>query len=492
MKMTSVLPVLVAGAGLVVVSPGKAQEFKTLYSFSALSRDYGSVPRTNSDGAFPAGRLILSGDTLYGTVREGGANGRGAIFAIKTDGTEFRILHSFTAEPQYGWPYGWHTNSDGIWPNSLIASGTTLYGTAESGGAGDGTIYSLQTDGTGFTILRTFAQGDGSPVGPLVLSGNVLYGTTSGYLFTTNNSGAVFAVLNDGTGFTNLYSFPPIRTYNDFDSGTPAIPRASLTLAGGTLYGVTQWGGFYNGGTAFRVNTNGTGFGVVSCFWPEGELSALLFSHQTLYGTMSGDGSVGTGGNGLVYARGADSLTMLFLHYFTETPPPSGAINSDGAGPLGGLILSGNTLYGTASAGGASGKGTVFSVNTDGSDFSTLYSFSSAESNGDVYTNSDGVGPSDGVILSGNALYGTTRNGGSGGTGTIFRLPLLPYLTIIAREGNVSLSWPTNGGVFTLQATTDLGSAVGWTAVSPGPIVINGRNAVTMPLSPRQFFRLTQ
>ena len=36
--------------------------------------------------------------------------------------------------------------------------------------------------------------------------------------------------------------------------------------------------------------------------------------------------------------------------------------NSDGANPYAGLILSGNTLYGTARYGGSSGDGTVFSI----------------------------------------------------------------------------------------------------------------------------------
>ena len=43
--------------------------------------------------------------------------------------------------------------------------------------------------------------------------------------------------------------------------------------------------------------------------------------------------------------------------------------------PYGGLILSGNTLYGTAQYGGSSGNGTVFAVNTDGTGFTNLYSF---------------------------------------------------------------------------------------------------------------------
>jgi len=76
------------------------------------------------------------------------------------------------------------------------------------------------------------------------------------------------------------------------------------------------------------------------------------------------------------------------------------------------LILSGNTLYGTTASGGSSGNGTVFAVNTDGSVFTNLYSFTGGN---------DGGAPRAGLILSGNTLYGTTTGGGSSGYGTYSR-----------------------------------------------------------------------
>src|ERR1043165_6449047 len=82
-------------------------------------------------------------------------------------------------------------------------------------------------------------------------------------------------------------------------------------------------------------------------------------------------------------------------------------INGDGAYPNAGLILSGNTLYGTASRGGSLGSGTVFKVNTDGTRFTSLHSF----------TATDGADPVAGLILSGGTLYGTTAYGGSSGNG---------------------------------------------------------------------------
>src|SRR5215831_8307035 len=65
--------------------------------------------------------------------------------------------------------------------------------------------------------------------------------------------------------------------------------------------------------------------------------------------------------------------TLRTLHNFgTMTCCPY--LNSDGANPNV-SILSGNTLYGTAIQGGSGGSGTVFKVNTDGTGFVTLHSF---------------------------------------------------------------------------------------------------------------------
>jgi uncharacterized repeat protein (TIGR03803 family) len=68
-------------------------------------------------------------------------------------------------------------------------------------------------------------------------------------------------------------------------------------------------------------------------------------------------------------------------------------------------------LYGTTSAGGGSGNGTVFAVNTDGSGFTNLHSFSLTS--GALSTNSDGANPSAELVLSGETLSGTSQNGGS-------------------------------------------------------------------------------
>src|SRR2546425_1152833 len=110
-------PTLIAGLGLMLAGQVTAQTFTTLHSF------------TGSDGAVPLAGLILSGNTLYGTARDGGSGGNGTVFAVNTDGTGFTNLYSYTFTQYY-------TNSDGADPHGLILSGNTLYGTTYGGSSG--------------------------------------------------------------------------------------------------------------------------------------------------------------------------------------------------------------------------------------------------------------------------------------------------------------------------------------------------------------------
>src|SRR5438128_1099459 len=171
---------LVAGLGLMLTGPVTAQTFTTLHNFTALNSS------TNSDGARPRAGLISSGNTRYGTARTGGGSGGGTVFAVNTDGTGFTNLHSFTSTA-FDPSSGFSTNGDGRSPAGLIISGDTLYGTAFSGGAsGYGTVFAVNTDGTGFTTLHLFTaldqtyftNSDGAnPYAGLILSGHTLYGT---------------------------------------------------------------------------------------------------------------------------------------------------------------------------------------------------------------------------------------------------------------------------------------------------------------------------
>src|SRR2546425_3525237 len=114
------LPTLIVGLNLMPAGQVTGQTFTTLHSFTANPSPYYS----NSDGANPYAGLITnsSGNTLYGTALFGGSWGAGTVFAVNTNGTGFTNLHSFAY-------------SDGANPATrLILSGNTLYGTANIGG----------------------------------------------------------------------------------------------------------------------------------------------------------------------------------------------------------------------------------------------------------------------------------------------------------------------------------------------------------------------
>jgi len=467
-----------------------AQTFTTLHSFTALASGI------NSDGANPYAGLIVnsSGNTLYGTASAGGSSGQGTVFAINSDGTGFTNLYNFAAAGTNS--SGIYTNSDGAGPSAgLISSGNTLYGTAASGGSsGNGTVFALNADGTGFTNLHSFTaaadkgngfytNSDGAyPSAELILSGNTLYGTAPGG--GSSGVGTVFAVNTDGTRFTNLHSF----TYSSDGAG----PYAGLIRSGKTLYGTAQQGGTWYDGTLFAVNTDGAGFTNLHSFaGGDGAIpnGGLILSGNTLYGTAAGGGS---SGKGSVFAVHTDGTGFTNLHSFTTFSINASGVytNSDGANPYAGLILTNNTLYGTAQQGGSSGVGTVFALNTDGTGFTTLHSFTGPQNYPSPVTNSDGAVPSGGLILSGNTLYGTAGGGGSSGNGTVFSLSFRPQLTITPSGTNVILSWPANVAGFDYTGYT-LQSAPALTGTFTN--LPAATNPSTNPIAgPQQFFRLSQ
>src|SRR5439155_12988623 len=167
--------------------------------------------------------LLLSEGILYGTAG-GGTSGDGMVFGVNADGTGFTNLHNFS--PAISNSLGINTNSDGIRTAGLVLTGSTLYGVTVYGGSfGNGTLFKLNKDGTAFTNLYNFSSFNG--------------------YFT--NAGAGF-----GTG-TNAEG---------------ANPSASLTLSADNLYlfGTTENGGMFGQGTMFKVNTDGTGFTILHSF----------------------------------------------------------------------------------------------------------------------------------------------------------------------------------------------------------------------------------
>ena len=185
--------------------------------------------------------LLEIGQTLYVTDSRRPSGRAGILFSLNlaTSPPTFTTLHVFQAL------------TDGENPTSLLNVNGVLYGTTAAGGdeSGvcptshcDGTIFKVNPDGTGFTVLHAFPLSpdvDGrQPRGALVNVDGVLYGTTSvGGLLAGNSPGAgtVFSMHLDGTAFTTLHTFA--------GGADGATPLAALVQGfGGTLFGTTQKG----------------------------------------------------------------------------------------------------------------------------------------------------------------------------------------------------------------------------------------------------------
>ncbi len=256
--------------------------FTNLHNFTA------PVPPfyTNVDGTLPRGPLTSSGNVLYGTTMGGGKNARGTVFRINADGSGFTNLANFT---------GFMDGEDPI--GGMVLASDTLYGTANTGGNGvGGVVFRVNTNGVGLTNVFAFDDFDttyytnstgSQPWGTVVLSGATLYGTTT--TAGPYSRGTIFAVNTNGTGFRVLHAFTS-------DDGTG--PLAGLTLIGNRLYGEGYQGGASSVGTIFSINTNGNEFAVlhnmrvIEGAYPPGRLTAI---GNDLYGTCESGSANGSG-----------------------------------------------------------------------------------------------------------------------------------------------------------------------------------------------------
>jgi uncharacterized repeat protein (TIGR03803 family) len=158
---------------------------------------------------------------------------------------------------------------------------------------------------------------------------------------------------------------------------------------------------------------------------------------------------------------------------------------NDGRWPTAGLVQgSDGNSYGTTSEGGTNGSGTVFKISTNGV-LASLYSFTGG--NDGAYPNAGLVQGSDGNF------YGTTANGGGGGAGTVFRLTVAPgFQAVTLTNGTLSLTWSTEaGGTYQLQYNSDLSSS-NWaslgSAVTATGATLRATDSVTN--RPQRFYRV--
>lgn len=332
---------------------------KTLISFNG-----------GSGGSQPVGGLIVdSSGNLYGTTKEGGANGAGIVFELSKSSsgawTE-KNLHNFGG------------GKDGKFPRGALVfdSAGNLYGTTEGGGAyGDGTItkggvaFKLAPGSKGWTetVIHSFGNGTdaANPRCNLVLdsSGNI-YGTAMNG--GANGYGAAYEIspqAHGGWKETLIYSFNPANNFGDGDR-----PEAGLIFdKSGNLYGTTVFGGGEGGGIVYELSPASGGAWsetVISSFeqpffQPSNLYSAVVFdSVGNLYGATLRGAGTGTLFDGTIYKlvpAGNGTWTNIMLFAFGAN---HGAV--PGAGSL--VLDSSGNLYGATQAGGANQDGVVFKI----------------------------------------------------------------------------------------------------------------------------------
>lgn len=301
-----------------------------------------------ADGVQPHDGLIDVHGTLYGTTLYGGVKSDGTVFKINPRGKE-EVVYSFCGDSS-------GSCGDGVNPVAGLTSvGAILYGTTTFGGASAGTVFSVNRKSGAESVIYSF-QRDGvdgtTPYAGLINVNGTLYGTTEGG--GAAGQGTVFSV-DPKTGAEKVvYAF--CSQDGCADGSLPAYAR--LIDIKGTLYGTTTSGGVNNDGTVFRIDP---GKGVEKLLYSFGggtdgvqPYAALINVKGTLYGTTQSGGAYN---GGTVFSVSKKSGAEKVVYSFC-----SQASCADGYGPVAGVIDVGGSLYGMTNGGGAHGAGTVFKV----------------------------------------------------------------------------------------------------------------------------------
>ena len=370
------------------------------------------------NGANPYGSLFELNGKIWGTTLYGGENNDGVLFNMDPDGTNYQKIHDFE------WTTGAHP-----WDNNLIESNGKLWGMAADGGpAESGVIYSLDLDGSNYTI--EYEQGGR---GKLYVFGGKIWG--AGNLFFTmdpdgtnfndlsaissvnfeliayndrlwgtqnfqgeHNSGTVFSIGMDGTGYTIIHDFELFAN----DNG--AYPKAGVTVVDGKLWGTTSSGPGFGNGIIYSINPDGSEF-TREYEFPGGASGAydskshLLFSNGLLFGLTSEGGR----GFGTIFSINPANSDFNRISDFR---------NENGGTPYGSMIYHDGKLYGMTVAGGTNNGGVIFSIDKDGTNFQKIHEFTGSES------------PNGSLLVYNGKLWGLGVGGGDNGWGTMFSLNL--------------------------------------------------------------------
>ncbi len=237
----------------------------------------------------------------------------------------------------------------------------------------------------------------------------------------TSRALALAIVLGVGAVATPSAGAQTFSVLYNFAGSDGSFPQAGLVRdATGNLYGTTEGGGASGYGVVFKVDTSGTE-AVLHSFTggKDGEYPVAELIRDTagnLYGTTSGGGAHGLGTVFKLDTAGTETVLYSFAGGTT-----------DGCDPYAGLLQDkvGN-LYGTTYSCGASGVGTVFNVSKTGKE-TVLHSFAGYPT--------DGANPYLASLLMDmkGSLYGVTEYGGPSAVGVVYKLRKTGRWTVLHR-----------------------------------------------------------
>lgn len=375
---------------------GGSQGAGTIYEYNPSGTTY--TKRVDFQGAgvdisAPYGSLQLDpGNGKYYGIGGGGANGYGAIIEWDPAGSSVTVVNSFTK------PNGTIDLGSGFTGSLGLFDGTKFIGVTPYGGSSDqGVVFSFNPGITAYAKLVDLnASIAANPLGGLVYQAGNFYGMTSAG--GDNGVGVIYQWDPVSNTFTKQYSF---------DNINGALPQGSLVYNSttGKFYGMTSQGGAFNYGVIFEWDPiNGFIKDVDFDNTTNGgtPVGSLVFDGTNYYGLNSVGG---TPNLGVIFQWAPGAGAVSVVHTF-------GTVLSEGNSPLGSLVQLGTKLYGTTTAGGVNGEGTIFSWDLSGSTYADLISFNSGTSGSQSKST---------LTVYGGNLYGTTTAGGAHGTGCIFK-----------------------------------------------------------------------
>ncbi|HZY79755.1 MAG TPA: choice-of-anchor tandem repeat GloVer-containing protein [Cyclobacteriaceae bacterium] len=439
--------------------------FGSLYKLSRDGSQYTEIYQFNATNQRPTGSLIEVDGKLVGTYF--GEDYKGSLFSINKDGTLFSYVYDFPEHLTFGklikgldgklygtcrtgsetkGKFFFRINGDGTgftkihdietterieMPRLLYHSDGNLYGQGylSDNGAQVIGIFKLAADGSSYKIIYKFTDNaDGSPTGSMSEGPDgYLYGRWKVLSQDGPTKWIFFKVKTDGSGYQKIYE-DVTQPYNNSLSDLVFVPVAKIlpsinytsssTVVKGTSIDLAATSNS-TGAISWSV-TNMTGSATLS----GNKLNAVNEGTVKLKINVAGDD---------YFTAGSTEVVLRIKNAAMDLKKPA--------------------IWGSTVSGGAFNGGTLFSMNLDGSGFSTNYDFR---------IDGGGAMPESSFLTNVNGLlYGTTTFGGAFDRGVIFSFnPATNAYTVEysfkvneAADVKGGLIAHSNGRLFGLSAT---------------------------------------